>query len=213
MNKRQKLFDSQASPFSIISHLNLGGIQNWTTFGFGGLSLGWGGAADYLYATPHYFGRDYLVKEYGFVVGTLSIGGQNIALGIYADYNKWKGTTPESFIFPGDLIDSFERQNVTATGFYKKTLSAPILLKGNRVYWAVFTHNATGSMTYVASPCVIQMLGVYRNASSPATRNPISVRVTRTYSYPLPATFPTTSHIPHNQGIALFCREVDNTGS
>jgi hypothetical protein len=209
MSKRQKLHDGQMSPFSMLSTLDLGGVRNWSSFGInpGG---GWGGAADYLFAVPHYFGRDYLLKEYGFIVATFSTGGQNIAVGIYADYGKYSQTQPQGFDFPGDLIDSFEQQNIQAVGFYKKTLDPPLLLKGNRIYWGVFTHSLTGSCTYVGNGHPNVNFGAYYSASIVC---PVGIWAPRTYVYPLPTTFPASSADGKNQNGTIFFREVDDTGA
>lgn len=139
--------------------VNLGTYNNY--FPNGGLCVDGGGATsivptgDNIYGGPIWLPRDFLLKQYGVIVDVVTTGGRNIAYGIYKDSR----VLSEDCRYPGAKIDGGSNANITVTGFYSKTLGTPILLKGNRLYWAVFASDTTGSINLKVLTSVLNILG------------------------------------------------------
>lgn len=125
-----------ASPMRYFQTLKLGGVQNYygaTSYMYSGYSLSLTGGL--IYQLPFFFGRRFVLKQYGVVISTFTTAGP-ISLGLYSDNLRR----------PYKLIKGSEYENITVsgTGFVSRTLTVPLILQKGRMYWAAL-HMGGGS--------------------------------------------------------------------
>jgi len=162
----------------------------------------------YLYAVPLYHGRRFLLKQYGIMVYSITVGGFDLTIGIYED--TWDPT--RDFRYPGVKVCDFNLINVTTTGFKSTTLSPPKILNPNKLYWGAFIKNNVGS-------CAIGSTGFYRY---PVLHKPLdwtypaqfynSLSVVTAFGSTLPDPFP-ASGVEDRLGFNMWMREPNQNGT
>jgi hypothetical protein len=192
--------------------VNIGTYNNYSPMGGNcvddGASLSLVPTADYIFAGSIWLPRDFLLKQYGVMVDTVTTSGRNMAYGIYRDSK----VLSDDVRYPGTKIDQNNHTNITTTGFYSKTLSTPILLKGNRLYWAVLASDATGSINVKNSAAIVNILGFQFGDTTYPLVSKRGYELLWTYSSTLQTPFPSGAtdrrFVP-----TLYMREPNQNGS
>ena len=118
-----------SSPMRFFQSLNLGGENNYfgaTAYMYQGYELAM--ATGTLYFSPVFFGRKFLLKQYGIVISNFTSAGP-IHIGLYEDAG-------DGSRLPKKLIEANENVTVSGTGFISKTLSSPKMLQRGKLYWS-----------------------------------------------------------------------------
>jgi len=209
---KPRLHDSRLMFNRFFTCVNIGTYNNYFPMGGNciddGASLSFAPTANFIFAGPIWLPRDFLLKQYGVIVDTVGSNGRNMAYGIYNDSK----VLSDDVRYPGTKIDQNNHANITTTGFYSKTLSTPILLKGNRLYWGVLASDGTGSINVKSSAAILNVLGFqFGDATFPLVSKR-GYQVSWTYNSTLVTPFPSSAtdqrFIP-----TIYMREPNQNGS
>lgn len=158
------------------------------------------------YCYPFFLPRDFFVKQYGIVFGTFTSAGY-VNFGFYEELKS-------NVMGPSGLIDSADNINITATGFYSKTLGVPLRLKGGKLYWGAIQTNTAIAGSIKGPQRNHPFLPMYVVSFS-ALIKPNGYAIPRSWTNPMvtpaPAVDPTSWEI--QRPAILFFREPNQNGT
>jgi hypothetical protein len=174
-----------------------------------GASLSQNLTGNYIYASPFWLPRDFLLKEFGVLVNTVTTANTDISWGIYC--NNFL-TLSYGQRYPGNLIVEAYYNNIPSANFYSSSLSPPILLKGQRLYWAALSLNTDGVQTFRCGGTALNLLGWQSGDTTYPLVSKRAMSLSRTHTQALPNPFPSGAQ-DYRFAPTMFIRELNQSGS
>ena len=164
---------------------------------------------NYLYAAPFWLAKDFFLRHFGFILNTVSTPNTNVSWGIYAD--NWSDLSLD-VRYPGKKLVEAYYDDIPQADFYTSACDPPMMLKGNRLYWAVFSFDTGGAQTWRCGQTTLNLLGFQFGDGTYPLVSKRGLALSRTHTQSLPDPFPSGASdqrfIP-----TMFIRELDQSGS